>query len=161
MALISFIAGENVTAGNVVYVNPSGVVFKASAIYSSQASLVGVALDSVSTGDLVRVNNDSLYSNFSNLIPGETRYLSVLTSGSLTSYSGFVNEIENTALAGAYLTTVGRVVTTSGVEIETDKPVFIDIDSVATPFMLLETSPFLSNEYLLLEDNSIIQLEST
>ena len=161
MALISFIAGENVTAGNVVYVNPSGVVFKASAVYSNQASLVGVALDSVSTGDLVRVNNDSLYSNFSNLTPGETRYLSVLTSGSLTSYSGFVNEIESTVLAGAYLTTVGRVVTTSGVEIETDKPVFIDIDSVATPFMLLETSPFLSNEYLLLEDNSIIQLEST
>ena len=161
MALISFIAGENVTAGNVVYVNPSGVVFKASAVYSNQASLVGVALDSVSTGDLVRVNNDSLYSNFSNLTPGETRYLSVLTSGSLTSYSGFVNEIENTVLAGAYLTTVGRVVTTSGVEIETDKPIFIDIDSVATPSMLLETSPFLSNEYLLLEDNSIIQLEST
>ena len=121
MAVVSFQAGETIANGDAVYVGSNGFIYKASALSRDQASVVGVALESGSNSELIRVNPDFLYTSYSSLIPGDYQYLSIATSGSVVDYETWSSEF--VALSGnAYLTQVGRAVTTSGILVEIDTP---------------------------------------
>lgn len=124
MALASFIAGETISVGNAVYVAANGFIYKASSLTELQASAVGVAIDSGVSGSLVRVNPDHLYVGYSGMLAGEYRYLSVLNSGQLVSYSGWASEF-STISGNAYLETIGRAVTSSGLEVEPSTPIYV------------------------------------
>lgn len=124
MAVASFAAGELVTAGQVVYVATDGLLYLASAASLPTASTVGISIDTGNRGSLIRVNCDALYNGYSNLVPGDRQFLSILTSGQLVSYSGWLTEF-NTNAKNAYIQYVGRAVSSSGVEVEANPPVFI------------------------------------
>ena len=130
MTIASFRAGQTISTGDVVYVGASGLLYEASAAYRDQASVVGLAIEGGSAGSLIRVNTDAVYSNASGLVPGEIRYVSLLTSGQHVNYSGFVAEVRSTSYSGVYLTVVGKAVTTSGIEVEAGKPFFINTASI-------------------------------
>ena len=121
MAIASFRAGEALTAGVAVYVSSTGFIYRASALTTTQASVAGITMDSGASGDLVRVNPDSLYTSYTGLTPGNYEYLSVATSGAVVDYATWSSEFA--ALSGnAYLTQVGRAVTTSGILVEIETP---------------------------------------
>lgn len=125
MAITSFIAGEAISAGNAVYVTPSGFLYKAIATNATQAAVVGVALDTTSQSNLVRVAADCLYTSLSSLTPGNIQYLSLATSGSIVSYSGWQTELNAATISGAFLTSVGRALTTTTIDVEVEKPIYI------------------------------------
>lgn len=156
MSLASFIAGEAISAGNAVYVGSTGLLYKANALNQTQASVVGVAIESGSSGSLVRVNTDHIYAGYTGLNPGEYRYLSILNSGQLVAYSGWAAELA-TISVDAYLETVGRAVTTSGLEVEASTPLYV---VNPTSVLLLESSVGIGLDAILLEDGSTIDLET-
>ena len=156
MAITSFTAGEAISAGNAVFVSSSGFLYKSTAVYLDQASVVGLSIDSGSAGALIRVNSDDIYTSASGLTPGEYRYVSILTSGQTVSYAGWASDLALTSYDGAYLTIVGRAITSSGVEVETSKPLFI---ANPTSVFLLETSTGGFLDAILQEDGSTINLE--
>ncbi len=155
MAIASFQAGEAISAGDAVYVSLDGLIFKASSFNLTQATVVGIALDAGGAGSLIRVDTDALYARYTGLVPGEYRYLSVLTSGQLVSYSGWFDELGTTTI-DAYLTTVGRAVTTSGMEVEVSKPLYTT--NPVSVLLLESATPFVADA-ILLEDGSRIDLE--
>lgn len=124
MAVASFAAGELIAEGQAVYVGGDGLLYLASASSVTTSSLVGVAIDAGNPGTLIRVNCDALYNGYSNLVPGDRQFLSIATSGQLVSYSGWLSEF-NTGAKDAYLQYAGRAVSSSGVEIEANPPVFV------------------------------------
>jgi hypothetical protein len=93
MAVASLIASENISAGNAVYVTSAGLAANAQADSVTKASVAGIAVDTVSTGGIVRINVDGIYSGYSGLSPGDFRFLSIVTPGSLISYNEFVSEL--------------------------------------------------------------------
>ena len=124
MALFSFVAGETISLNDVVYVESNGLVYKANATTVPQATVAGVALESCAQGSLVRVNPDKLSATFSGLTPGDYAYLS-LSSGQITDYPTWISDLAGSSYVGAYLTIVGRVVSSSGVEVEPGRPLFV------------------------------------
>jgi hypothetical protein len=124
MAIASFRAGETISAGNAVYVGASGLLYKANATNTVQASVAGLALDGGTSSSLIRVDTDSVYTQASGLTPGELRYLSITTSGAVVNYATWATEFAARA-ADAYLVRVGRAVTTSGLAIEIDTPTLV------------------------------------
>lgn len=157
MAITSFLAGEAISAGNVVYLNSSGFLYRARAVSLEQASPVGVAIDGGSEGSLLRVNSDSLYSNASSLTPGEYQYLSILNPGQFVNYTTWASELSNNALANVYLTIIGRAVSTTALDVELSKPI-----SVLNPtaVFLLESGDGVALDAILQEDGSILNLET-
>lgn len=125
MAIASFIAGETISAGDAVYVGANNLIYKAIATNLTQSSVVGVAIDSGQSGALLKINTDALYFSYSGLTAGNTLYLSIANSGQLVSYSTFSSQLASSSLSGAYLESVGRAVSSSGIEIEVGKPVYI------------------------------------
>jgi hypothetical protein len=124
MAIASFAAGQSLNAGDAVYLTPGGLAFKASGKTKDQASVVGVSLDSGFPGSLVRINLDDVYTSYSNLVPGNSYYLSITNSGALVAYSGWSSEFVAYG-QNAYLQFVGRAVSSSGLSVETGTPVFV------------------------------------
>jgi len=124
MAISSFRAGETIAAGNAVYIDSNSLIYKASALNTAQASVGGLAIDSGAAGDLIRVNTDSVYSSLTGLIPGEFQYLSVSTSGALVDYSTWATEFA-TLSADAYITTIGRAVTPTSLDIQISTPTLV------------------------------------
>ena len=156
MAIISFRAGETISAGQAVYVSSAGLIFKASSFTQDQASVVGVAIDSGSAGDLLRVNSDAIYNQYSGLTPGDLQYLSVTTSGQIVNYAAWQAELETVGV-NVYQSLVGRTITTSGVAVELGKPKYIvNPNSI----LLLESAAGFSLDAILLEDGSTISLET-
>jgi hypothetical protein len=125
MAITSFIAGEAISAGNAVYVTSSGYLYKAIATNQTQAAVVGLAVDTVIASGLTRVITDSIYSNSSSLTPGNFQYLSVATSGSVVSYATWQTELNATTLSGAFLTNIGRALSTASLAVEVQKPTYV------------------------------------
>lgn len=156
MAITSFKAGEAISAGNAVFLSTAGLLFKANALNSQQASTIGVALDSGAAGSLIRVNNDSIYTGASGLTPGQVNYVSVLSSGSYLPYSAWEAELGLTGYEGAYLAPVGKALTSSNLDVEVSKPVFI---YNPTSLLLLEASSLTILDAILQEDGSTIDLE--
>jgi len=125
MAITSFIAGEAISAGNAVYVTSSGYLYRAIATNQTQAAVVGLSLDTVVVSGLARVVSDFIYPNSSSLTPGDFQYLSVATSGNVVSYLTWQTELNATTLSGAFLTNVGRALSTTSLEVEVQKPIYI------------------------------------
>jgi|TARA_R100000479_G_scaffold2198_1_gene1321 hypothetical protein len=125
MAIASFTAGEAITAGQAVYVDSVGKLFKASGGSQTTASVAGIAVDTGSAGTLLRVNVDAPYYGYDNLVPGDKHFLSIVNSGQITTYSGWLEEFDTYADV-AYLQYVGRAIVTSGIEIELSSPVQIN-----------------------------------
>ena len=124
MAIASFSAGEFITSGQAVYVNNTGKLFLASSADKTTSSVVGVAIDTGAVNTLIRVNLDSIYYGYTDLIPGDKQYLSITNSGQIVSYSGWRQEL-TTYADNAYLQYIGRAISTSGIEIELTPPLFI------------------------------------
>jgi len=157
MAVTSFKAGEAISAGDAVYLSSAGLLYKSSAVLFNQAAAIGLALDSGSAGSLIRVNNDFLYTSASGLTPGEYRYVSILTSGVNVSYNSWLADLSATSYDGAYLTILGRAVSTTSVEVELSRPLFV---SNPTSVILIESSAGAILDAMLQEDGSTIELET-
>jgi hypothetical protein len=157
MAINSFIAGETISTGDAVYVNSSGYLYKSIATGFTQSSSVGVAVDAGSSGALIRVNTDAVYAAASGLTAGEYRYISLLTFGQNVPYTTWASELALTAYDGAYLTVLGRATSTTTLEVEISKPLFI---SNPTSVLLMETSGGALLDAILQEDGSTIDLET-
>lgn len=155
MALVSFIASENINQGDVVTINPSGLLYKASATEERNARVVGIANNTGQANDLIFVTKDSYFASSSGLAPGSSVYLSVVSGSLNTSYTAWLDEVFSTTLTTAYLTNVGRAVTSSGVSVEVAKPVLIDVTG---GYMLLEGG--FSPGFILAEDGATIELEN-
>lgn len=125
MAITSFIAGEAISAGNAVYVNPSGFLYKAIATNKDQAAVIGLAVDTATSSNLVRVVTDTVYTSASTFTPGDFQYLSIATSGAVVPYSTWETELTAVAASGAFLTNVGRALTTTNIEVEIQKPIYV------------------------------------
>lgn len=156
MAIASFRAGETISAGDAIYVGSNGLVYKASGLNVTQASVGGLAIDSGSSGALIRVNVDSLYESLSGLTPGEYQYLSITTSGALVDYATWNTQLAAISADG-YLTNVGRATNTTSVAVEIQPPVLV---VNPTSVLLLEASSGLTIDAILLEDGSYIDLET-
>jgi hypothetical protein len=156
MAIASFRAGEAVSAGNAIYVGSNGLIYKASAFNATQASVAGVAIDNGTTGDLIRVDVDGLYTGLSGLTAGEYQYLSVTTSGALVDYATWSAELA-TVSTDAYLTNVGRATSSTQLAVEIDPPTLV---ANPTSVLLLESSSGITIDAILLEDGSVIDLET-
>ena len=129
-SLVSFRAGQAIAAGDVVTINSSGLLFKASSTSEQTARVVGLALNSGVAQDLVLVNKDNYFTNSSGLTPGEFVYLSV-TSGLINpSYATWLSGVKNLGLLSAYMTNLGQAVTTSGFAIEINKPFFVNTSGI-------------------------------
>ena len=124
MAIASFRAGETIAAGDAVYVGSNGLIYKASALNTTQASVGGIAIDGGVVGDLIRVNADGVYPGLSGMTPGEYRYLSVSTSGAIVDYPTWTSEFAALA-SDAYLTTIGRSVTSTDLQVELSTPTLV------------------------------------
>lgn len=124
MAVAGFAAGQYITAGQACYVGSDGLLYLANAAKPATASTVGIAIDTGHPGTLIRVNVDAISNDYSNLIPGTAHYLSISTSGQIVPYSGWLNEF-NTAAKSAYLQFVGRAISSSGVEVELNPPLYV------------------------------------
>jgi hypothetical protein len=124
MAILSFRAAGSISAGDVVYL-AGGLAQKGIGTALDQASVVGVAIDAGQVGDLVRVNSDSVYTSSLSFTPGEFQYLSVATSGAIVNYPAWQAEFNSLPVSGVYLTKVGRAVTSSNLEVEIQKPVYV------------------------------------
>lgn len=155
MALVSFIASENINQGDVVTINPSGLLYKASASEDRNARVVGIATNAGQANELIFVNKDSYSASSSGLTPGSPVYLSVVSGSLNNSYTAWLDEVFSTPLTNAYVTTVGRAVTSSGVSVEVAKPVSIDITG---GYLLLEGGFFPG--FILAEDGATIELEN-
>ena len=154
-SLVTFKAGQDIAVGDVVTVSTSGLLYKASATDDRTARVVGLAITSGTTNNLIFVNKDSYFASLSGLTPGSSVYLSI-TSGVLNpSYADWIYEVQATTLSGVYVTTLGRAITSSGVSIEISKPIFFNITGGS---ILLEGG--FNPGYVLAEDNSTIDLES-
>jgi hypothetical protein len=158
MGLATFRTGEPIDAGDVIYVSSSGLAYKASATYQPQASAVGVAIDSAGSGSAqIRVIPNGVYAVSSGLTPGDIQYLSITPSGGFTNTSGFYQQLDFTLLSGAYLTVIGRSVSTSGTFVSPKKPTFV-LNTTAR--IVLESSTLLSADAMLQEDGSYFDLET-
>lgn len=124
MAVTSFRAGEAISAGQAVYVSSVGLAFKASSVTQDQASVAGIAIDSGVTGDLIRITSDAIYNSYSGLIPGETQYLSVTTSGQVVNYTTWATQLATVGF-NPYQEVIGRAVSSSGVAVELGQPFYV------------------------------------
>jgi len=157
MAISSFTAGSAITAGDAVYLSSGNLLYPSIASSSARTPVIGIALDTAAAGSLVRVDNDGVYAQSSNLIPGEDLYVSPVQSGTLVSSSGFYEQLYGSPLFRANLSRVGRSISTSGYAIELKPPVLINIEGYFT----LETGTPHSIGVILLEDGFTLELESS
>lgn len=158
MPLATFRAGEPISVGDVLYVGPSGLVYKASSPYQNQASVAGVSLDVATTGNVqVRTITEGLYTAFSGLVPGDNYYLGILPSGQVVSYLDFSGQLSSSLVTNSYQVIVGRAVSSSGIYINPKKPTAVP--NLST-LLLLESSPLLPVDVILLEDGSSFELET-
>lgn len=125
MTIVSFPAGASLSAGDAVHLSSSGYLHKGTGLVQSQASVVGISLDTSSPSSLTRVETDAIYSAYTSLTPGETRYLSLTTSGSLVTYATWQSQFNTLTVSGAFLTPVGRAVSSTALEIEIGKPIYV------------------------------------
>jgi len=155
MAFAAFRAGEAISAGDAVYVSSGSLLFKGDGATLTEASIVGVAVDGGVTGQLIRVNLDSVYDGFSGLTPGEYQYLSFTTPGAIVDYDTWVSDVTTVGI-DPFLTRVGRALTSDALEVEVARPVTF---TNPTRILLLESSTGIALDAILQEDGSFIDLE--
>ena len=125
MAIVSFTAGESISADDIVSLSDNGLLYKAIATDMNKARAAGVAIEAASIGNLVRVNVDSIYDGFSGLVPGDQQYLSLTVSGGLATYSVWQSQFNSLTISGVFLTAVGRALSSTALDIELSKPLYV------------------------------------
>jgi hypothetical protein len=125
MAVTSFIAGEAISAGNVVYVTTSGFIRKSIGTAQDQASPVGISVDTSSVNNLTRVVSDSIYSESIGLTAGNRQYLSLTTSGAIVDYSTWQTQLNSLSASGAFLTQIGTALSSTAINVEIERPIYI------------------------------------
>lgn len=125
MAIASFYAGEDITAGDAVFVESNGVLFKGIATDRTNASVVGFAIDSVSASNLTRVDVDAQCTSLSSLTPGVDYFLSLTTSGQIYDYTNWAADLSLVSASGAFLTRVGKASATTTLNIEIASPIYV------------------------------------
>lgn len=125
MAVTSFIAGEAISAGDAVYVTPSGFVRKSIGTVQDQASPVGVSVDTTSVNNLTRVISDSIYSSSVGLTAGNRQYLSLTTSGGIIDYATWQTQLTSLSASGAFLTQIGTALSSTALNVEIERPIYI------------------------------------
>jgi len=81
MAIVSFRAATAISAGQPVTVASGGTIYPSSAANAVNARSVGIALDTATTGGLVRVDKDKIQHIFTGQIAGSIPYLSWFLAG--------------------------------------------------------------------------------
>ena len=157
MAIASLKAGETISAGDAVFVSSTGLVFKAVAQSQDNASVAGIAANGGSSGDLIRINLDGIYTSTDTFNVAERLYLDPIASGAYRNYDAVASGLALTSLAGAYATEIGTAVTTNKINIEISLPRFI---TNPVSVLLLESSAGLTIDAILQEDGSTIKTES-
>ena len=155
MTFAVFQAGEPIAAGDAVYISAGSFLFKGEGATLTEASIVGVAFEGGPTGQLIRVNLDSIYDGFSGLTPGEYQYLSVTTPGALLDFNTWLSDVSTVSI-NPFLTRVGRAITTDAIEVEIARPIAFNNP---TQILLLESSAGIALDAVLQEDGSVIDLE--
>jgi len=125
MAVTSFIAGEAISAGNIVYVTPSGFLRKSIGTAQDQASPIGISVDTTSATNLARVISDSIYAESAGLVAGNRQYLSLTTSGALVDYATWQTQLNSLSASGAFLTQIGTALSSTALNIEIERPIYI------------------------------------
>ena len=125
MAITSFIAGEAISAGDAVYVTPSGFLRKSIGTVQDQASPVGVSVDTTTTANLTRVISDSLYSDATSLTAGNRLYLSLTTSGGVIDYPTWQTQLNALSASGAFLTQIGTALSSTTYNVEIERPIYV------------------------------------
>lgn len=125
MAQVTLIAGQAISRGAFVRINPSGLLINACADYVNNARPIGVALNAANAAFPVTVETDGRFDQYTGLTIGEQTYLS-LTSGQMYgTYSDFETALSATTLSGAYAVEVGRAVSTDEITIEISQQTFV------------------------------------
>jgi hypothetical protein len=102
MAITSFTTTDAVSQGNAVYLTSSGFLGKAIATNFTQSAVVGLALNSADSSDLVSVAGDSVFISSLTLTPGTLQYLSISSSGSLVDYPTWQTQFNSLVASGAF-----------------------------------------------------------
>jgi hypothetical protein len=124
VSLLSFIAGGSIAANDAVYVDSNGFLHKASAESFEKATVTGIAIDTGVAGSLIRVNPDGFTTTLSGLTPDNLHYVAI-SSGDLLNYPAWVSELSSSSLEGAFLTSVGMAISSSGLNVEISRPIFV------------------------------------
>lgn len=156
MAIASLKAGESISAGDAVFVSSAGLAYKALADTQDHASVAGVAVNGGASGDLIRIDTDSIYTSNATYTPTQKLYLSILASGSYDTYESLASGLANTSYAGVYITEVGTVVAPNKINVEISLPRF---QINPTSVFLLESSAGVTLDAILQEDGSTIDTE--
>jgi hypothetical protein len=125
MAITGFQASEAISADDAVYVTSLGFIARALGTGLSTAAAAGVAIDSGAAGALLRVNVDSIAAGFTGLTPGKFQYVSLSTPGSVVDYTTWETQFSALAASGAYLTIVGKAVSTTELVVEVGRPLYV------------------------------------
>lgn len=125
MAITGFQASEAISADDAVYVTSLGFIARAFGTQLDTAAAAGVSIDSGVAGALLRVNVDSITAGFTGLTPGAFQYVSLATPGSVVDYTTWETEFSALTASGAYLTIVGKAVSTTELEVEVGRPVYV------------------------------------
>lgn len=121
--LLSFVAQQPIQVGDAVAVSTtvSGQIIPANPSGLVSASVVGVAIDTVSAGGLCRVVSDSAASVYSSLSPGSNYYLSP-SGGYVVNYATYVTEFYQLGVSSLYLTQLGIAVNQSSIRVNPSEP---------------------------------------
>lgn len=156
MAIASLRAGETISAGDALFVSSTGLVFKALGDTQDHASVVGIAVNGGSVGDLIQINTDAIYQSSNSYTPLERLYLSTTASGAYDTYTAVASGLELTSRPGAYITEIGSAVTGNKISVEVSLPRFI---VNTTSILLLESSAGIALDAILQEDGTTIKTE--
>lgn len=125
MPITIFLTQEAISANDAVTITASGYVALAIASDPERSKVAGIAVDSGAEGSLIRVNTDAVAPTFTGLTPGESQFLSPSTSGSVVDYASWESDFNTMDVSGLFLTNVGKAVSTSNLEIEIERPIYV------------------------------------
>lgn len=124
--LLSFVAKESITLGTAVRISPtaSGQIIPANPSGFTNASVVGLSVDTVTSGALCRVVTDGAASVYSGLTPGTTYFLSH-SGGYAVDYPRYVVELNQLGYASSYLTQLGIAVSPTSLRVNATEPILV------------------------------------
>lgn len=126
MAVVTFIAGENLGKGTPVAVNPAGAAYKCCPTDVHTKNLAGVTLAAAMTSEQVRVQCDDMTEEiYTDLVPGE-KYYTGMSSGTISSGSvDFLNALEASSFTKANLNLIGTALTATRLNVEKTNPTVV------------------------------------
>lgn len=105
-------AGENLSAGDFVYIGAAGTVLKADATITGKEA-DGFVLTSVTSGNSATIHTDGINNQLSSLTVGSRYYLSTTAGG--------VTEVVSAYVAGNVVQVIGKALSATEILFEGDK----------------------------------------